>query len=331
MLFTPEDTLPPKSLAAVCAAYGLGSPLGTVFVARGSMGAVNRITTELDGDRRFWTVKRSYWNHYTDEAIRREVEFTEQCRSVGVRGPRSIRTVDGNRFVLTLDDQPGAGTQYRVMDWLDGTIGSGDDPDTTRSIAGWLAAIHTLAADTDGQPIDEWFIQVRFQWDDLAGRLMGPAPDLAELIRTRRRDLRELTELVNSTGHEGAIWCHTDVGPDNVIWLSDGPWLIDWENSGPLVPRQELGAVVRAHQEHAVRLYADYRRAGGPAEFTETSDLATSAAVHLNYLGVQSELLLDETHPEQHDFARAAATRAAHRVPTLTGLESWIADLSAVG
>jgi len=331
MAFTAEDTLPTKTLARVCEAYGLGVPLETVFVARGSMGAVNRVTTELDGQQRLWTVKRSYWNHYSDESVRREVEFTEQCRSIGVRGPRSIRLVDGGGFVLSLDDQPAGSTQYRVLDWIDGSVGREGDPAAIRSIAEWLAAIHELAADAGAEPIDEWFVRVRFQWDDLAARLVSSEPDLAELVRSRRADLEDLTDLVNSTSHEGAVWCHTDVSPENLIWQPDGPWLIDWENSGPLVPHQELGCVVRAHPDHGVGRYETYRRAGGPATFSELGDLATSAAVHLNYLGVQAELLLDATHPEQHRFARAAAIDAARGAPTVGDLEQWIADLAAVG
>jgi len=71
-----------------------------------------------------------------------------------------------------------------------------------------------------------------------------------------------------------------------------------------------------------------YRRAGGPAEITEPGHLATSVAVHLNYLGGQSELLLDGTHPEQHDFAREQAGNAVHDLPSLGELEQLIDDLS---
>ena len=89
--------------------------------------------------------------------------------------------------------------------------------------------------------------------------------------------------------------------------------------------------MIRANADRGVELYAAYRRAEGPAKFGEPSDLASSAAVHLNYLGVQSELLLDENHPEQHDFARNAATKVGRSVPTMAGLEKWITDLAAVG
>ncbi|QDP97176.1 aminoglycoside phosphotransferase family protein [Microlunatus elymi] len=331
MSFSPDDTLPTASLAAVCDAYGLGAPIETAFVARGAMGAVNKITSELAGRRRCWTVKRSYWGHYTEEAIRREVEFTEECRAVGVSGPRSIERIDGDGFVLTLDDQSEASTQYRVLDWLDGRVGSTDDSDTVEPMARWLAAIHRLAEDAGGQPIDPWFVRVDYQWDDLAARLAGSMPEVAEQLRLRRTDLLELTAVVNGAPQRGAVWCHTDVGADNLIWRSDGPWLIDWENSGPLVPRQELGSMVRGNGDRGLELYRAYRRADGPAGITEPDDLATSVAVQLNFLGVQSELLLNPDYPEQHDFARNAVGNVGSRLPTLAELEKRIVELNAAG
>lgn len=328
--------MPERSLAAVCEAYGLGAPIGTVFIARGSMGAVNRITSELHGVRRHWTVKRSYWGHYTDSDIAREVDFTERCRAVGVAGPRSIRRLDSAApdgaasFVLTLADQPDSDTQYRVLEWLDGTVASANDPSASTTMAGWLAAMHRLAVDPAPRRADPWFTRIDYRWDELAGALTGGEPELADLIRSRLDDLMALTDLVNNVTQHGAIWCHTDIGADNLLWCGDGPWLIDWENSGPLVARQELGSVIRGNPDHGLALYAAYRRAGGPAELSEPSDLATSVAIHLNYLGCQSAVLLDAEHLEQHGFARAAALSAGRTVPTQAELEQLIAGLQDV-
>jgi hypothetical protein len=126
------------------------------------------------------------------------------------------------------------------------------------------------------------------------------------------------------------VWCHTDLGADNLIWGADGPQLIDWENAGPLVPHQELGSFVRSlgSRARAKSAYLAYRRAGGPAEIAEPSHLASSVAVHLNYLGAQCELLLDATHPEHRDFAVVQAGNAARDLPSLGALEGLIDDLS---
>lgn len=192
-----------------------------------------------------------------------------------------------------------------------------------------MARIHELAVDPAGHPIDEWYVRVTYDWDDLAGRLAERAPDVAARVRTRRADLQELAALVDSIQESGAVWCHCDIGASNLVWGDRGPQLIDWENAGPLVPHQELGCWVRSLGPLGKSAYHDYRQAGGPAEITDVTHLATSVAVHLNYVGVQAELLLDDEHPEQHEFALAQAANAAQNVPSLQSLGQWVTNLSA--
>jgi len=246
MRLHPEATLSAASLAAVADSYGLGEPLESTFIARGAMGAVNKITTRMDGERVCSTVKRAYWNHFNEDEIQREVDFTSQCESVEVPGPRSIRRIDDGSFVLTVDDQPDGGSQYRVLTWVVGETGDRDDDRTIAPIAAWMARIHNLAVDPKDRAIDGWFVRVEYDWDGLAKRMEVPAPDIADAIRARKADLRMLTGLVNSIRESGAVWCHTDLGANNLIWSDDGPRLIDWENAGPLVPHQELGSFVRS-------------------------------------------------------------------------------------
>ncbi|MEQ7124928.1 phosphotransferase [Actinopolymorpha sp. B11F2] len=330
MRLHPEATLSAASLAAISDAYGLGEPLDSTFIARGAMGAVNRITTRMHGERVCWTVKRAYWNHFSEDGIRREVDFATRCGSVRVPAPRSIRRIDNGSFVLTVDDQPDGKSQYRVLAWVPGETGDREDDRTIAPITEWMARIHNLAVDPNDHAIDDWFVRVKFNWDELATRMKDPAPDIADAMHARRADLNALSDLVNSAREPGALWCHTDLGAPNLIWSDDGPWLIDWENAGPLVPHQELGSFVRSlgSRVRGKSAYLAYRRAGGPAEITEPSHLASSVAVHLNYLGCQSELLLDATHPEQHDFAREQAGNAANDLPSLAELEALIDHLN---
>jgi hypothetical protein len=329
MVLLPEATLDPSTQTAIADAYGLGEPVDAIFVARGAMGAVNRMRTHLHGALRHWTVKRSYWNRYTEHEIATEVDFTSQCESVGVHAPRSIQRVDGGGYVLTVDDHPNAGTQYRVLEWVEGEVGRSDDPRTIPPIAEWMARIHNLAVDPAGQPIDEWFVRVTYDWDDLAGRLVRRAPDVADQLRTRRADIRELTDFVNATQESDAVWCHADIGASNLVWGHGGPLLIDWENAGPLVPHQELGLRVRSLGPSGKSAYHAYREAGGPGEITAVTHLASSVAVHLNYVGCQAELLLNDDYIEQHEFARAQVGGAAQSLPSLHSLEEWIEELSA--
>lgn len=84
----------------------------------------------MHGSERVWAVKRAYWRHYAEDAIRREVAFTTRCAEAGVPAPRSVRRVDDDGFVLTVDDQPDGGSQYRVLTWAEGETGDRDDDRT---------------------------------------------------------------------------------------------------------------------------------------------------------------------------------------------------------
>ena len=190
-----------------------------------------------------------------------------------------------------------------------------------------MGRIHSLGIDPAGRPIDDWYIRVTYDWVDLAGRLAQRAPDVASVLKERRAEIQELTDFVNTVQEPGAVWCHCDVGTNNLVWGPGGPRLIDWENSGPLVPHQELGTWLRSLGPIAKAVYLAYRQAGGPAEITDVTHIATSAVIHLNYVGVQAELLLDDEHPEQHDFAREQVSGAAQNLPSVRDLEHWITYL----
>jgi hypothetical protein len=153
------------------------------------------------------------------------------------------------------------------------------------------------------------------------------APDVAGKLRTRRADILELTDLVNTTRETGAVWCHNDIGANNLVWADRGPRLIDWDDAGPLVPNQQLGCWVRSLGPLGKSGYHEYRQAGGPAEISEVTHIASSIAVHLNYVGCQTELLLDDEHAEQHDFAREQVTGAVQTLPNPQTLDQWIRDL----
>ena len=328
MRFAPDATLPPDSVAAVAEAFGLGAPLASEFVARGAMGAVNQIRTRRQGKTISWTVKRSYWNHFTDAEIGREVEFTMLCAEAGILAPRSIPRVGTGSYVLTLPHQPDGGSQYRVLEWVDGEVGRPEDPKTIPPLSEWMARIHRLAVDPADEPVDDWFSQVGYDWDRLIGRVQVRAPDLAERMAGRLPDLHALTDMVNTTALTDTVYCHTDLGAENLVWSPLGPQLIDWENAGPLGPHQELGCRVRSLGASGPAAYRAYRQADGPAEITDPRHFATAVAVNLNYLGCQAELLLDDAHPEQHPFAKEQADNAIGELPDLGALEDLVKVLS---
>lgn len=328
MVLQPDAELSTAAVEALVAAYGLGRPIGSEFIARGAMGAVSRLRTRQAGGERRWTVKRSYWDHYTEEALSAEADFTDRCRDAGIAAPRSLRRLDNNGFVL-IHDHLGRSTYYRVLEWVEGETATWENPHRLAHVMGWLATMHQVALDPGARPIDPWFTTVGYNWEDLAHRASSCAPDMPAQIRARMGDLTELTTLANAASEEGAIVCHTDIDPSNVIWAPHGPTLIDWENSGPLVPHQELACLVRAQGARALDAYRAYRHADGPAELSDPSHFATSIAIHLNYLGCQIDLMLDDDHPEQHAFARASAEASLRGLPDLASIEHLVNDLRA--
>jgi hypothetical protein len=329
MKLIPEASLDFPTQISIAVAYGLGEPVDANFVARGAMGAVNLMRTVLAGERRSWTVKRAYWNQFTEQAIAREVDFTRQCAVAGVPAPRSIERVDNGGYVLSVDDQDTGESQFRVLEWVEGEVGRNDDPETIPPLADWMARIHKLAVDPAGHPIDPWYVRATYDWDDLADRLEQRAPDVATEVRARRTEFQELTDLVNATQAQGAVWCHNDIAASNLIWSPGGPQLIDWEDAGPLVPHQQLSCWLRSIGPLAKAAYHAYRQDGGPAEITDVSHIASSVAVHLNYIGSQAELLLNDEHIEQHDFARKQVTGAVQGPINLRLLDQWVKDLNA--
>jgi hypothetical protein len=51
--------------------------------------------------------------------------------------------------------------------------------------------------------------------------------------------------------------------------------------------------------------------------------------VHLDYLGCRAEVLLDDTHPEQHSFAMKQVIAASHDLPTISQLPRTVVALAA--
>lgn len=327
MNLAPNDNLPEHWLHRIAEAYALGHPERGTFVARGAMGAVYRITCGTGRDARHWTVKRSFWNHYDDHAIAQEVALTTRCGEAGIRAPRSVQLADGRGYVLTLAYPLGPPAQVRVLEWFEGETGNPDDPQTIEPLAAWMATIHKLAIAPGDQDVDPWYAQVSHDWHELVDRLATPEPELAAMIRTRLHELDELTSLVNTTPQPKTVVTHRDIGAENLIWTAEGPALIDWENAGPLAPVQELAPRVRSLGDAGPAAYRAYRKHDGPATLTTIADLTCSVAIHLNFLGSQSQLLLDAEHPEQHTFARANATAGARDIPTISSLEESLRGL----
>jgi Ser/Thr protein kinase RdoA (MazF antagonist) len=282
------------------AAFGLGEATAFTRVARGAMGAVWRLETRTG----VYAAKEAFWRQPEEEPVRLEVAFRAAC---GVRSPEPLTTPSGSYVA----------DGWRLYEWIEGVVPSRVDLDVMAWLAEQMAAIH-LVGSTDGpMETNVWYHRVDVDWPALAAR----TPELAASVPR----LVELTDLVNATSPDDLVLCHRDLTPDNVLIDADGPYLVDWDNLGPLPPAQELGFLLinDLTDEHVVRrLVSAYRKAGGPGEITGPDGFATGLAIMLNYLHGQTSSALDPDLADEHrTFAARQIAGLIRSVPAPGVLE----------
>ena len=247
---------------ALARRFGLGGAarLSDGPVARGKQGLVWRLDT-AEGR---WAVKVPFDPSDEDE-VRASTAFQEAACAAGVPAPRVRRTTDGCVFGTL------AGRQVRVYEWVDLRA-----PDVTLDphlVGAAVAAIHRVPPTGDPDPVDPWYhepVGAR-GWDDLIGQLAEAGAPFAGRLAGLRDELVALEDWIEPP--QVLRTCHRDLWADNVLPTADGGvCVIDWENSGPADPSQELGCVLfefaRTDPGRARALVQAYRQAGGPAAVT---------------------------------------------------------------
>ncbi len=214
----------------------------------------------LDTAEGSWAVKVPFDRSVEDE-VRSATAFQEAACAAGVPAPRVRRTTEGCVFAAL------AGRQVRVYEWVD--LGAPDatlDPDRVGAV---VAAIHRVSV-ADPSPLDPWYHEPvgAGRWDHLIGRLAAAGAPFAGQLAALRDELVALESWIEPP--ETLQTCHRDLWADNVLPTADGGvCVIDWENSGPADPGQELGCVLfefgRADPGRVRALTHAYRGAGGPA------------------------------------------------------------------
>lgn len=244
--------------------FGLGRALtlSSGPVARGRQGEVWRLET-ADGR---WAVKVPF-HESSEDGMRASVRFQEAACAAGVPAPRVRRATDGCVFARV------SGRQVRVYEWVDlERPDPGLDPVLVGSA---VAAIHRVLVPTDG-PVDPWYtVPVGAgNWDRLIERLRDAGAPFAGRLAALRDELVALESWLEPPVRVQI--CHRDLWADNVLRTSGGGvCVIDWENSGPADPGQELACVLfefgRSDPGRARALMSAYVAAGGPATVTRPS------------------------------------------------------------
>jgi len=242
--------------------YGLGRAvrLSDGPVARGKQGLVWRLDT-AEGR---WAVKVPF-RMSGEDAAAAATSFQEAAHAAGVPTPRVRRTTEGRVFATI------AGEQVRVYEWVDLMAPDATlDPDQVGAV---VAAIHRVRTSDPG-PLDAWYHEPvgACRWDRLIGLLTEAGAPFAGRLAGLRDELVALESWIGPP--QMIQTCHRDLWADNVLPTSGGGvCVIDWENSGPADPNQELACVLfefgRSDPGRIRALARAYRRAGGPAAVSQ--------------------------------------------------------------
>jgi Ser/Thr protein kinase RdoA (MazF antagonist) len=285
--------------ADIARSFGLGSAarLSDGPVARGKQGLVWRLETADGG----WAVKVSFRQRSEDEVCV-ATAFQEAAYAAGVPTPQVRRTEDGSVFASI------EGSQVRVFEWVDLLA---PDPGLDPALVGAVvAAIHRESVE-DHRPLDPWHHEPvgADRWDQLVELLLDAGAPFAGRLVDLRDELVALESWIEPP--QVLLTCHRDLWADNVLPTADGGLcVIDWEDSGPADPSQELGYVLfefaRSDPGRARALIDAYRAAGGPGEVSRRGHFSMLIAQlgHITEIAATDWL---EPNPRSPDRADSAA------------------------
>jgi aminoglycoside phosphotransferase (APT) family kinase protein len=277
-------------------ALGRAVTLSDGPVARGRQGVVWRLETTQG----CWAVKVPLGECGEDE-VRVSTAFQEAAHAAGVPTPRVRRTTRGCVFA-TVGDR-----RVRVYEWVDLRA---PDPGLDPALVGAVvAAIHRVSVPEDNR-LDPWYHQPvgADRWDQLVHRLRRVGAPFAGRLADLRDELVALESWIEAP--QILRTCHRDLWADNVLPTRHGGLcVIDWENSGPADPSQELGCVLfefgRGDPGRARALTDAYRHAGGPATVTRRGHFSMLIAQlgHITQTAATDWLQPNPRCPERADSA----------------------------
>lgn len=277
-------------------ALGGAARLSNGPVARGKQGVVWRLET-AEGS---WAVKVPFRPSAEDE-VRLATGFHEAAYAAGVPTPQVRRTTEGCVFA-TMD-----GGQVRVYEWVD--LCPPDACLDPARVGGVVAAIHRVSVADPGQ-LDPWYRDPlgADRWDQLVEQVREAGAPFARRLADLRDELVALESWIEPP--QRLATCHRDLWADNVLPTADGGvCVIDWDNSGPADPSQELGCVLfefaRSDPDRARALINAYREAGGPATVSRRGHFSMLIAQlgHITEMAATDWLQPNPRSPDRADSA----------------------------
>ena len=285
--------------AALSRLFGLGggATLSDGPVARGKQGVVWRLDTS-DGS---WAIKVPFHPSGEDE-VQESTAFQEAAHAAGVPTPGVRRTTDGSVFATVQD------TQVRVYEWVDL---SAPDPGLDPAMVGAVvAAMHQVPMTAPHTVLDPWHHAPvgADRWDQLVQLLHRAGAPFAGRLADLRDELVALESWLEPP--QELRTCHRDLWADNLLPTPDGGLcVVDWEESGPADPSQELGYLLfeftRGDPGRARALTEAYRRAGGPARVHRRGHFSMLIAQlgHVTEIAASDWLEPNARSPERADSA----------------------------
>lgn len=282
--------------AELASRFGLGRAvkLSDRPVARGKQGMIWRLDT-ADGS---WAVKVPFDCADQDDP-EAAAAFQEAAYAAGVPTPRVQRSTEGRVFARI------ASQHVRVYEWVDLLAPDPKlDPDQVGAV---VAAIHRAGVSHPG-PVHPWYVEPvgADRWDRLVGLLGEAGAPFAGRLAALRDELVALESWIEPP--QAVQICHCDLWADNIRPTADGGiCVIDWENSGPADPSQELACVLfefgRGDQGRVRALADAYRHAGGPGKVSQRGHFSMLIAQlgHINELAATDWLTPSPRSPERAD------------------------------
>ena len=326
----PRPTSPPDAREAA-SIFGLGDVTGEVRLsARGELGRIWRLPTTTGP----WALKEVFSTDPSGPAdALADVAFQEVALAGGIPMPRPLVAPDGRALVEV--GPAGDRRWVRLYSWVDLRPGATPPVDVVARILGRMHAI----APADERPIHPWF-RVPPADDELEallarGRAAGAAwaGAMAGLLPILSAGLAAVGRLAAEPA--GRVTCHLDYNPENVLVdMAGGVCVVDWENSGPALLEQELGASLAFFTNEPgsvaafLRAYAD---GGGPARLRDRTSFALSETVDANLVAAYARRALDAPDPEDRERAAYWIGDIAAHAFTLERIDAWLAAARSAG